>query len=50
MSRDVCKLYVGHGMMVDIGKCEIQLKGIQDRIVKYLEENTNNIEQYNHGM
>lgn len=23
MSRDVCKLYVGHGMMVDIGKCEI---------------------------
>lgn len=22
MSRDVCKLYVGNGMLVDIGRCE----------------------------
>lgn len=50
MSRDVCKLYVGNGMLVDIGRCEKQLRGIQDRIVKYMEENTTNIEEYNKGL
>jgi hypothetical protein len=35
--KDVSKLYIGDKIMLDIGKCEVQLKVIEDKIMKYVE-------------
>ena len=47
MQRDVCKLYIGEKVMVDISKCEQELQNINAKIVSFLEESRPNIEEYN---
>lgn len=50
MARDVCKLYVGQGMMFDVPKCQAQLEAIEDRLLLYLQENASTFEDYNKGI
>lgn len=47
MTRDVCKLYIGANMMLDIAKCEKELKGVEEKIANYIKENYPCIEEYN---
>lgn len=50
MEKDVCKLYIGANMMVDIGKCEEQLRNIETKICNFFQENQESFNDYNKGI
>lgn len=50
MTRDVCKLYIGANMMLDISKCEKELKNVETKIINYIKENYSCIDEYNNKL